>query len=133
VLLNPDKAVSKISDFGVWNDEGEYTEDILTGVKLIFIIQDATKANTSHIGQMKDLAIASAMETWILTSSSYEEMEAFRHEQQLAIPFFYADATVLKTIMRSNPGVWLLKDGVVMGKWHHNAVPNSSELKNLVK
>lgn len=133
VLLNPDKAVSKISDFGVWNDEGEYTEEILTGVKLIFIIQDAEKANTSHIGQMKDLAIASAMDTWILTASSYEAMEAFRHTHQISLPFYYADATVLKTIMRSNPGIWLLKDGVVKGKWHHNAVPNSAELKELVK
>jgi uncharacterized membrane protein YphA (DoxX/SURF4 family) len=133
VLLNPDKAVSKIADFGVWNDDGEYTEDILTGNKLIFIIQDVAKANTKKIGHMKDLAVASGLETWVLTSSSYEAFDAFRHEHQMALPFFYADATVLKTIMRSNPGVWLLKDGVVMGKWHYNAVPNSLEVQKLVQ
>jgi uncharacterized membrane protein YphA (DoxX/SURF4 family) len=132
-LLNPDKAVAKISDFGVWNDDGEFTEEILTGTKLVFIFHDVTKANRKHIGQMKDLAVASGMTTWILTSSGYEDFEAFRHEEQLAMPYFYSDATVLKTMIRSNPGIMLFKDGVVLGKWHHNSVPNSAQVKDLVK
>jgi uncharacterized membrane protein YphA (DoxX/SURF4 family) len=132
-LLNPDKAVAKISDFGVWNDEGEFTEDILSGIKLIFIFHDVSKTNRKNVGQMKDLAVASGMQTWILTSSGYDAFEAFRHEEQLALPFYYSDATVLKTMIRSNPGIMLFKDGVVLGKWHHNAVPNSSELKSLAE
>lgn len=133
VVLNPEESVPKISDFGVWNDEGEFTEDILTGAKLVFIFHDVDKASERHMGQMKDLAVASALDTWVLTSSGYEAFEAFRHRHQLALPYFFADATVLKTIIRSNPGIVLLKDGVVRGKWHHNAVPNSAEVRNLVR
>ena len=132
-LLNPDKAVAKISDFGVWNDDGEFTEEILTGTKLIFIFHDVEKSNRKHVGQMKDLAVASGMDTWILTSSGYEAFEAFRHDEQLAFPFYYSDATVLKTMIRSNPGIMLFKDGVVLGKWHHNAVPNSLQLNKLAQ
>ena len=59
-------------------------------------------------------------------------LEAFRHENQLAVPFAFADATVLKTIVRSNPGLSLWKDGVVLGNWHHNDTPASSDVLGLI-
>ena len=49
------------------------------------------------------------------------------------IGYFFADATVLKTIVRSNPGVWLIKDGTVIEKWHYNDTPLSDEVADLVK
>jgi hypothetical protein len=42
-----------------------------------------------------------------------------------------ADATVVKTIMRANPGLMLLKDGVVVGKYHHNNTPEALEVLEL--
>jgi hypothetical protein len=42
-----------------------------------------------------------------------------------------ADATVVKTIMRANPGIMLLKDGVVVGKYHHNNTPDALEVLDL--
>ena len=42
-----------------------------------------------------------------------------------------ADATVVKTIMRANPGIMLLKDGVVVGKYHHNNTPEALEVLDL--
>jgi hypothetical protein len=38
------------------------------------------------------------------------------------------DATVVKTIMRSNPGIMLLRDGEVMAKFHHNNTPKAEEV-----
>jgi hypothetical protein len=61
---------------------------------------------------------------WILTGSSAEEIDRLRHESQLAVPYYYADGTVLKTIMRSNSGIWLLKNAVVKGKWHIQDTPD---------
>ena len=41
--------------------------------------------------------------------------------------------TVLKTIIRSNPGIALWKDGTVLGNWHHNDTPTATEVLELVK
>ncbi|MFN0201897.1 MAG: DoxX family protein [Bacteroidia bacterium] len=43
------------------------------------------------------------------------------------------DRTMLKTIIRSNPGYMLLKDGVVMKKWHYNMTPSAQDLRDLLK
>jgi hypothetical protein len=39
---------------------------------------------------------------------------------------------VLKTIIRSNPGLTLWVDGTVKGMWHYNDVPEADELKKLI-
>jgi len=39
----------------------------------------------------------------------------------------------LKTIIRSNPGIALWKDGTVLGNWHHNDTPTAPEVLTLVK
>lgn len=45
-------------------------------------------------------------------------------------PFHLADDILLKTIIRSNPGVVLWKDGAIVGKWHHKKLPNFEEIKS---
>jgi hypothetical protein len=44
---------------------------------------------------------------------------------------FYADAVPLKSMVRANPGVLLLKNGVVINKWHYNNVPSFDELTKM--
>lgn len=44
-------------------------------------------------------------------------------------PFYQADNITLKTIIRSNPGVLLVKNGQILDKWHHNKVPSFAEMK----
>lgn len=131
-LVNPD-AQPKITDLGIWNDEGEFTEALMTGNKLLIVIYSAEKASKENIEAIKNLAnqVKSA-EVWVLTASGYEEFEAFRHDVQLAAPYYYADATVLKTMIRSNPGIMLLSNGTVLGKWHHNDTPDVSTINQLL-
>lgn len=131
ILVNPE-AQPKITDLGVWSDEGEYTEEMMVGTKLIFVFQNVEKTTIKNLEAMKALSSQSGLETWILTSSGYDEFEGFRHDQQLAIPYFFADATVLKTIVRSNPGIVLLSEGTVKGKWHHNDTPDVADLKTVL-
>jgi hypothetical protein len=69
----------------------------------------------------------------VLTASSGTEMEEFRHEYQLGVPYYFADATVLKTIIRSNPGITLWVNGTVKGMWHHNDTPSAQEVLNTAK
>ncbi len=131
--LNP-WAEPKITDLSVWNDDGDFTDELLTGSKLVIIIYDAEKASLKKIDRLRNLTYQNPnYESWILTSSGYEIFEQFRHKHQLAVPYFYADATVLKTIVRSNPGIWLIKDGTVLGKWHYNDTPLSDEVVKRIR
>jgi uncharacterized membrane protein YphA (DoxX/SURF4 family) len=58
-----------------------------------------------------------------------ETIEEFRHATQTAYPFYMADDILLKTIIRSNPGVLLFKNGKIVNKWHHNKLPSYAEIK----
>ena len=132
VLTNPG-AAAKITDLNVWEGDNDYTEELLEGNKLIIIVHQVEKVSIKKIDRLRNLTYQNdSYETWILTSSGYETFEAFRHKQQLAAPYFFADATVLKTMVRSNPGVVLLKDGTVLAKWHYNDTPLSDHIVELL-
>ena len=47
-------------------------------------------------------------------------------------PFLMADDVLLKTIIRSNPGLVLLKKGTILMKWHYNDIPQEEDLKTIV-
>ncbi len=135
-VINEDKITPKITDYMVSSPEGEdMTQYTFSGSKLLIIIFDVSKASTENIDDIRSLtrSLDGKVDSFVLTSSGSEQMEAFRHEHQLAVPYYFADATVLKTILRSNPGIALWKDGRVLGNWHHNDTPSSDEILELVK
>ena len=135
VLIN-ERAKPKITDYRVWNDnlEGDFTQQSFTGSKLFVIVKNAKDIDAGSIPAIRSLVRdlqRSSVETYILTSVSDAEINAFRAQYQLDIKHYNVDATVLKTIMRANPGTWLLKDGVVRGKWHHNTTPDAATVIRL--
>ena len=134
VLVN-ENAKPKITDYRVWNDESDFTQETFTGNKLFIIVKSTKDIDAGSLPAVRTLVEGiqgSAVSPYILTSVSDDEIKAFRREFQLeTVPYYKADATVLKTIMRSNPGTWLLKDGVVQGKWHYNRTPDASEVKKI--
>jgi uncharacterized membrane protein YphA (DoxX/SURF4 family) len=134
IILNPE-VQPKITDYHIWTDDGEFTEESFIGNKLFVIFYDVSKANPKHMDEIVNLidGIRHQADAWALTASSDNEFEIFRHEHQLAVPYFYADMTVLEAIIRSNPGLWLLKDGEVIGKWHHNDVPDTKTVIDLLE
>lgn len=134
-VLNADKIVPKISDYSVSSAEGEdVTQNTFEGAKLLFIMYDVKKASTSNIEDIRELIkdLDGKVEMMILTASPSLEIDAFRHENQLAVPYYFADATVLKTIIRSNPGVSLWVNGTVKGNWHHNDTPDAEVVLELI-
>jgi uncharacterized membrane protein YphA (DoxX/SURF4 family) len=135
VVLNED-AKPKITDYKVWNDAGDFTEGTFQGKKLFLIIKNLTDINTAALPDINKLINAvkgKGIEPIILTSGNSADIENFLSQHQLTAPYYYVDATVLKTISRSNPGLWLLKDGIVKGKWHYNDTPSAEEVAGLVK
>ncbi|MGB3851573.1 MAG: BT_3928 family protein [Tunicatimonas sp.] len=133
VALNPE-AQPKITDYSVWNDEGDFTEGTFEGIKLLVVMYDVTKADKEALPKIQQLAnqLPPDTETLVLTASGEAIYDEFRHDHQLALPYYYADATVLKTIIRANPGLVLLQNGVVRGKWHFRDTPSAEEISQLL-
>jgi hypothetical protein len=133
-VLNEDKIVPKITDYAVSDENGnDVTAYTFEGAKLLFIIQDVTRASTRNMDEIQALmkSLDGRIDMMIITSSPSHEIDAFRHEHQLAVPYYFADATVLKTIIRSNPGITLWVNGTVQGKWHHNDTPDAESILEL--
>lgn len=134
-VLNESKATPKITDFSVSSPEGEdLTQQTFTGSKLLIVMYDIKKASVNNIEELRNLtkSLEGKVDMMILTSSPAEEVDAFRHQYQLGVPYFFTDATVLKTIVRSNPGLTLWVNGTVKGMWHHNDTPEAAEVLELV-
>lgn len=133
-VVNPDKSTPKITDYQVIGMDGEdYTQETFTGTKLILVFYETETADRSHLDEINQLikSLNQQIKPMVLTSASEADFEALRHEHQLAVPYYHTDATVLKAMIRSNPGILLLKNGVVLGKWHHNDVPSPEVVHEL--
>jgi uncharacterized membrane protein YphA (DoxX/SURF4 family) len=132
---NEERTRAKITDYNVSSVDGEdVTEQTFQGNKLLFIIQDVDEASVENIGDIRSLvkALDGKVEMMALTSSGGDKFEVFRHENQLPLDYYFVDATVLKTIIRSNPGITLWVDGTVKGMWHHNDTPEAREVLELL-
>jgi hypothetical protein len=135
-ILNEEAIKAKITDYSVSSPEGEdFTQATFQGPRLFIVLYDVSKASTKEIAAIRQLTkdLDGKVSCLVLTSSSSEQMEAFRHEHQLAVPYAFSDATVLKTIIRSNPGIALWKDGTVLGNWHYNDTPSGETVLSLLK
>ena len=126
-----------IHDFVLEGEDGfDYTEDILAEpFMLLAITYDITEAageaqkqlNAINEGAMNDPDGGPYM--YGLAANVHHEVDQYRHEHQVMYDVLTGDATMLKTIIRSNPGLVLLKEGTVIGKWHYNRLPSYEELK----
>jgi len=136
-VLNPVQSRPTITDFAVYDLEGnDVTKQILTGNKLIIIIQNTNKADRDRFVSINALLAAAEksrkhIDVLAITSTSPAKFDAFRHDMNLAVPYYTADATVLKSVVRSNPGLLVLKDGVVKAKYHYHDVPNLYDVEKL--
>jgi len=133
VHINPE-AEPKITDYNIWNEEGDFTEESFQGVKLLVLFHDVNKSRYKTVGEITELTeeLKGELDAWVLTANDEATYENFRHEYQLPLPYYYADGTVIKAMIRANPGLILLKDGVVFGKWHNNDIPSSQEIIKLI-
>lgn len=63
--------------------------------------------------------------TVLLTASGPDAYAKYIEVYNMRYPIFFADGTELKAMIRSNPGLILLKDGIVLNKWHANDFPKT--------
>ena len=133
VLLNPE-AEPKITDYNVWNEDGDFTEETFIGAKLFILFADVKKSRIESVKEINMLVdeISDKAEAWVITANDESTYENFRHEYQIALPYYYADGTVIKAMIRANPGIILMNNGTVIGKWHNNDIPTREEIIKLL-
>ena len=121
----------KITDYSLWNENGDYTQASFEGKKLFVVILNVNKMNTEHLKEIKTLTQNlknNNIECAFITSSDKESFDKFMQTSEFKLPYYFADAVVIKTMIRSIPGIVYLENGVVKGKWHHNAVPKTEDV-----
>ncbi|TZF81692.1 DoxX family protein [Pedobacter sp. BS3] len=128
---------AKISDLKITDAQGtDYTSELLENpyYNLVIVAYDLKATDIHAIGDMNALAINAAenynIRTVLLTSASAQDAQAFARQNKLMMEIFYADAVPLKSMVRANPGLLLLKNGVVINKWHYHTLPGYQELEN---
>lgn len=94
---------------------------------------DYTMPWTNVVNPVLEAAEKEGIKSFAVTAYADPALiDDFRHETQSAYPFYTADDILLKTIVRSNPGIVLLKDGKIIQKWHYKHLPNFEEIKGLM-
>jgi hypothetical protein len=113
-----------------WADGEEVTEDVLASAEpfTLVVMYDLLKADRSLLGRVVDLVQQNADACYILTGSGDEAIEAMLTEVELqrgsqartAVEeaICTADPVMLKTIVRANPGVFVLQNGTVIDKYN---------------
>lgn len=124
-----------IHDFSIKAADGntDITEDVLNQEKVFLLVAyEIEKTNRKVQNKINDFVALSqkeGVEFIGLTGSSPNVVDAFRHEHNSMFDYYYCDATALKTMIRSNPGLMLLKKGTVVAMWHHHDIPTFEEVK----
>ena len=129
--------VPPIHDFSIITEDGDITDLVLedAGYTLLVISHKVEKASTKNIKCVKSVISnakkAGANVIW-LTSSYSDDIDAFKTQYGINDTFGATDDITLKTIVRSNPGLVLIKDATVIEKWHHNSLPTKEKLNQLI-
>ena len=121
-----------IHDFSISKDEIDITDSVLS-MKTVYlaIAYDINKTDIEASKKLSDKFLECEKHGIIfvaLSASSDELIDKFRHDNNIMIPYHFTDETTLKTIIRSNPGLVKIENGIITGKWHFNDFPSLKEL-----
>lgn len=126
------------ADFYVADADGEdITEDILyaDGYTLLLIIPNLMNADEGCVDKVNglyDYAHEHGWDFYCLTSSSDEEAQTYWEEHTGAeYGYCIAEERMLKTVVRGQPGLVLLHDGIILKKWGNYNLPDEEDLKQL--
>lgn len=124
-----------IHDFRIETPDGEDIHDFFIydeNYVFMLIAYDLAKADLSAMDRVYTLADWANEQGYSfigLTSSIPDDYFQFMDEQGTGFEFFNCDEITLKTIIRSNPGLMVIKNGTIVGKWHANDIPSPEEFE----
>jgi len=126
--------VPPIHDFSITSvDDGEdITEQVINDPGYSFLLisphlENADDTNFGEIDQINEYASSHGYKFICLTASGINAIDRWKEITGAEYAFYNTDEITLKTIIRSNPGLILLKSGTIIRKWSHNKLPILSE------
>jgi uncharacterized membrane protein YphA (DoxX/SURF4 family) len=124
-----------IHDFEIrrWEDMEDITEQVLSDENYTFLLvaHQLSLADDSAIdliNELYDYSLMHGYAFYCLTASEEEDILRWQENTGAEYPFCIMDDITLKTMIRSNPGLMLLKEGTVIRKWSKNSFPDEYQL-----
>ena len=127
--------IPPIHDFSITDNKTglDLTNSVLSHKGYTFLLiaphlETADDSNFGDIDRLYEYAQSYDIPFYCLTASTTKAIKRWVDLTGAEYPFCITDEAVLKTIIRSNPGLLLLKDGTIINKWSHNNLPNEAKL-----
>ena len=115
-------------------DGEDITEEVLSDENYTFLLVAhqldlADDSANDLINELYDYSLNNGYAFYCVTSSSDDDIWKWRENTGAEYPFCLMDNTTMRTMVRSNPGLVLLKEGVVLRKWSVNNLPDEYQLQ----
>ena len=127
--------IPPIHDFSITDNKTglDLTNSVLSHKGYTFLLiaphlETADDSNFGDIDRLYEYAQSYDIPFYCLTASTTKVIKRWIDLTGAEYSFCITDEAVLKTIIRSNPGLLLLKDGTIINKWSHNNLPNEAKL-----
>ena len=125
-----------IHDFDmILPDGSDITEQVLydPGYQFLLISPNLSGADTLALIKAFQLSLAAGEQKhgfYLLTASGPDDVNRVFSQLGIHFPWVNTDETTLKTIVRSNPGLLLLHDGVILRKWGKRKIPGAETVSS---
>ena len=125
--------VPPIHDFTIESENGDITTEVLNQEGYTFLLisphlEYADDSNFGRINQVYEYCQDNGYPFYCLTASTDRAKSRWQDMTGAEYPFCTTDEITLKTMIRSNPGLMLLRQGTVIRKWSHNRLPKEQQL-----
>jgi len=133
-IIQPYKE-APVHDFVVSDENGNIlTDKIVANPRYQFILvsynlSDTEKDSFKEINKFVEGCDKDSISFVEFSGNNFDIIDVFRHDVQAMYPFYIVDETALKTMIRANPGLLLLQNGVVLAKWHWRDIPEYAVVK----
>lgn len=118
-------------------DGADHTQEIIANpyYNIIIVAKDLSSTNMNAIQKINQTVTQmtkdyNGLRVVLLTASASKDAQYLSDKMQLIAEIYYADLIPLKSMVRANPGIILLKGGNVMGKWHYNNFPDAKTIED---
>jgi hypothetical protein len=128
-----------IHDFSIQTIEKEnvtdyYLSDSLFSFFVIaYDLEKSSNKKQKELNLLADWAKSKGYHFIGLTSTTGTQLSRYLLQQRPSYEMMLTDQIPLKTIIRSNPGLILLRKGTIIRKWHYNDFPTVSEVESITR